>query len=377
MAETRVTQAAPRDLRLDAFRGLCLAMIFVNHVPATVFEKITSRNFGFSDAAEGFVMMSGIAAGLAYSTGFRGGLTWAAVAKVWRRAWTIYLVQAMLAMTALGILSWGAAHMGALELLRRNDFGTFLSRPLGAHIGLPLLTYQIGYVNILPMYIVLLLAAPAMLWAGHRWPLRVWAASAALWFAAGFWGLNLPNYPLQGGWFFNPISWQFLFCTGLLTGMAMKSGRRFLPIRPWAQIVTAALLLAALLAARNREVSILLGEGLWRLQEAGVPRIFTTFDKTFLTAPRLFHILALTYLLSTLTLVTRWSASPWAAPFVVLGRHALAIFALGSLLALIAQVIKFGQPPSFALDCALVMGGLALQLGLAMALDMGKPSTKG
>src|SRR3989338_8354045 len=53
-------KATPRDLRLDVFRGLCLVMIFMNHIPGTVYEHLTSRNFGFSDAAEGFVFMSGM-----------------------------------------------------------------------------------------------------------------------------------------------------------------------------------------------------------------------------------------------------------------------------------------------------------------------------
>lgn len=84
-------RVAGRDKRLDFFRGLALVMIFINHVPGTVWENFTSRNFGFSDAAEGFVLMSGIAAGLAYSKGFWTP-TWAAARKIWRRAWTLYLV---------------------------------------------------------------------------------------------------------------------------------------------------------------------------------------------------------------------------------------------------------------------------------------------
>lgn len=60
-----------RDPRLDVLRGMALVMIFINHVPGNFWEDWTSRNFGFSDAAEGFVLMAGISAGLAYSTGFR------------------------------------------------------------------------------------------------------------------------------------------------------------------------------------------------------------------------------------------------------------------------------------------------------------------
>ena len=66
-----MTPVKQRDPRLDVFRGLCLVMIFINHVPGNVLEAFTNRNFGFSDAAEGFVFMSGVAAGLAYSLDFK------------------------------------------------------------------------------------------------------------------------------------------------------------------------------------------------------------------------------------------------------------------------------------------------------------------
>src|SRR6187549_3406077 len=87
-----------RDMRLDMFRGIALVMIFINHVPGTVYELFTSRNFGFSDAAEAFVFMSGMAAGLAYSNRFRSGNLWAATAKVWARARQLYFVHIVITM---------------------------------------------------------------------------------------------------------------------------------------------------------------------------------------------------------------------------------------------------------------------------------------
>ncbi len=79
-----------RDARLDALRGLALATIFVNHVLGTVLEAATLRNFGFSDAAEAFVLMAGVSAGLAYGPAFRrGGEPWAGLWCVWGRAWTL------------------------------------------------------------------------------------------------------------------------------------------------------------------------------------------------------------------------------------------------------------------------------------------------
>lgn len=365
-------KASPRDLRLDVFRGLCLVMIFMNHIPGTVYEHLTSRNFGFSDAAEGFVFMSGIAAGLAYSVPFRAGFSWPAIGRVWRRAWTLYLVHAMTTLLALGILSYGVMFMGAEDILSRNGFGTYLTRPVAAHIGLPLLLYQIGYVNILPMYMVMLLVAPLLLWAAIRRPMLTWALSGLLWFCAGTWYWNLPNYPYGGGWFFNPIAWQFVFSSGLLTGVAMKSGRRFIPVMRWLQVLTGAYLLLALANSQSETVMHLLGQTLWTLQEAGVPRIFTAFDKTFVTGPRLFHILALGYFLSTFPAVRRFCGTEAMQPLALLGRNALPVFALGSMLALVGQVTKAAYPASFALDSALVVGGLAVQFIFARVLEFAR-----
>ena len=48
-----------RDLRLDFFRGIGLWMIFLDHIPHDVVGWLTLRNYGFSDAAEFFVFISG------------------------------------------------------------------------------------------------------------------------------------------------------------------------------------------------------------------------------------------------------------------------------------------------------------------------------
>ncbi|TIT88604.1 MAG: hypothetical protein E5W55_26220, partial [Mesorhizobium sp.] len=40
-----------RDTRIDVLRALALLTIFVDHVPGTVFENLTYKNLGFSDAA--------------------------------------------------------------------------------------------------------------------------------------------------------------------------------------------------------------------------------------------------------------------------------------------------------------------------------------
>lgn len=372
MSEPKAPPKMPsvRDPRLDVFRGLCLVMIFINHVPGNFYEDFTSRNFGFSDAAEGFVLMSGIAAGLAYSPDFRerSMRLWTGLARVWRRVWTLYLVHILTTLAALAAASAVALWLKDSEILFENQMKWVWMDPLRTLVGLTLLTHQFGYVNILPLYLVLLAVSPFLLFAAWRWPMRLWAASVILWLVSGILYLSLPNWPSKGGWFFNPLTWQVVFVTGLLTGVAMKDGRRLIPVRRWLQVVTGLFLLYALLSTQFSAVSKITGHTLWLAKETfHLPWNLTAFDKTFLTAPRLLHILALAYFLSSFPAVRRFCGRAICAPLELLGRQALPVFALGSVLCIGIQGIKHVTGQDLLTDSLLIGGGLALQFALAAA----------
>jgi hypothetical protein len=354
-----------RDPRLDVFRGLALVMIFINHVPGTVYEVLTSRNFGLSDAAEGFVLMSGIAAGLAYGRGMRHGPYWPTVGRIWHRAWTLYLVHLLTVAWAIAIAAATARHFGETRLLFANELGVLFRDPTGFLIGVPLLTHQLGYLNILPLYAVLLLVAPALLWLGQRRPRLLLALSALLWLLTGLREWNLPNFPNPGGWHFNPLAWQLIFVIGLVAGIAARDGRVAYPVWRGGQ-VTAALILAFGLAW-SKVPAVFEGFSVamsWA-GDHGIPRFFWMVEKTYLAWPRLLHMLALAYLLGSLNAVRRVCASPAAVPFALLGRQALPVFAFGSMLCFAGQAIKDVAPPSIMLDSAVILGGLALLLALA------------
>lgn len=360
--------ASGRDARLDMFRGVALVMIFVNHVPGTVYENYTSRNFGFSDAAEAFVFMSGMAAGLAYSSRFRTGPLWPAVAKVWARARQLYFVHLAITMIALGIFATAAQVFGLYEVMLKNNIAPLFSNPLGSMIGLPTLMHQLGYLNILPLYMVLLLATPLFILVGMRWPGWLLAGSILLWIVAGQFRLNFPNYPNSGGWFFNPLSWQLIFVVGLLAGMAMKQGRRLVPntrLLVWLAAGFTLFILAWVkidaLGAAGRDV-------LGFFSKLGLPFYVTWFDKTFLALPRLAHALVLFYLMSSLGVVRSFAQSRWAAPLRLLGRQGLAVFATGTVISLALQAVKTAIPPDPLSDGLMLASGLALLLALAWAL---------
>src|SRR3569833_4757171 len=338
-----------RDQRLDMFRGLALLMIFIDHAPGTIYENFTSRNFGFSDAAEAFVLMSGLAAGIAYSPQLKGtGPIWPGIARVWARARTLYLVRVTTTVIALGIFAAAALWFGVTQPLSTNNIPPLYEQPMAAIIGLPLLTHQLGYFNILPLYLTLLLVTPVLLVIGRRYPWPVILGSILLWGAAGQWHLNFPNYPNPGGWFFNPLSWQLIFVIGLFSGVAMRERKALVPYDNVLFIVAAvAVLFVAFWAQLDWLGTFGRDQLLAPLRHIGFPDYFVWFDKTSLALPRLLHALALAYVLSSIPQVLRIAESPFAAPLTLLGRHGLPVFATGSVLDMLVQAVKAktGQDP--------------------------------
>lgn len=366
-AET-LAKPVGRDPRLDMFRGIALVMIFINHVPGTVYENFTSRNYGFSDAAEAFVFMSGLAAGLAYSNRFRTGNLWAAIAKVWARARQLYFVHITITMLSLAIFAGAAKWFDMPGLLATNNIAPLFQQPLSTLVGIPLLTHQLGYLNILPLYMTLLLVTPLVLIIGLRKPWLMLGLSIAVWIAAGQFRLNLPNFPNAGGWFFNPISWQILFVVGLLSGAAMKLGKSFIPFHPVLFGLALAFLVLVFTWVKVPFVGRLGLDGLRLLDQAGVPFYITRFDKTFLTLPRLLHALALFYVLGHLAIMRPLAKSAFAAPFRLLGRQGLAVFASGTVLSMFLQAVKSPREPDMLFDGMILGGGILALLALAWVL---------
>ena len=199
MSQAFIPASTGRDHRLDVFRGLALLTIFVNHVPKNPLEAYTSRNFGFSDAAEAFVLMSGIAVALAYSGGFLRRDYGKSIARMLRRARTLYVVHVASMALALVIVGVGLYAFGVETIAKNVNFTRLQTDTVEALIGLPLLGYQIGYFNILPLYVVLLVAGIGYLYVGTRSIMLMLAISLAIWVFAHLSGINFPNWPGKGG----------------------------------------------------------------------------------------------------------------------------------------------------------------------------------
>ena len=225
-----------------------------------------------------------------------------------------------------------------------------------------------GYLNILPLYVVMLLMTPAFIYVGLRQPLLLLAGSVLLWWAAAHFRLNFLNFPLPGGWFFNPFSWQILFVIGLLCGIAMKQGRQFVPYMPTLFGLAAAFVVFVLVWIKLPLVGDVCVAFMDWLERAGAPFYIIGFDKTFVTLPRMLHAFALFYMLASLPIIRRLADSSFVAPLRLLGRHGLVVFATGTVLSMALQAIKAPHVLGPLEDGLLLAIGLGLQLALAWAL---------
>jgi len=356
-----MTTSQARDPLVDAVRGLALLMIFVNHVPGNPFESFTSRNFGFSDATEIFVFLAGYSATIAYAPRLDSRGLLRTGLGVWGRAFRLYVLHLFTMLLAASIVAAASLWSADPHFLEWINLGQMFSDPARALLGMVLMGYQAGYFNILPLYVLLLLATPPLL-AGLRHAPRVTLAlSGLLYLVAQIGDVNLPAYPGAGAWFFNPLTWQLVFVIGAGIGERTRRGLAPVPARRgllWA----AGLLLAGALAMKLAD---------YYPAPDALPLPFFLFgqDKTFITLPRLLHALALLYVggwLGARLLLER--SGPVGSCLAVLGRQGLPVFCLGSVLAIAAQALLFILDAGVALECAMIAGGIALQIGLAWFL---------
>jgi hypothetical protein len=355
--------ATQRDTRLDVLRALALITIFINHVPGQFFERLTTKNFGFSDGAEAFVLISGISVGLAYGTRFTPGNRLSIAWKAVKRAFTLYTAHMITTFITLVLFISGAWIFRQAGLLCEVNILAVLMDPARGIAALLLLGHQIGYNNILPMYGALFLMLPLILVLEARSPLLLLLVSGGVWLVAGIYQIAPHTTLLDGFWFLNPLSWQFLFVIGFVAIMHVKRGGR-ISYNP----VLFALSLAYVVLS-----FIWVTDKLWvlgdHLAALGLPTVVTGFDKTFLSLPRLLHVLALAYLIVSVPTVSRLLRRPGDHPLAILGRHSLSIFVAGTILAMVGQVILYVTDKDPAVGGAYVLVGIVAQFAYAYYLE--------
>jgi hypothetical protein len=360
-----MAQTAPsgRDLRLDLFRGLALWLIFVDHIPANVMSWITIRHYGFSDATEIFVFISGYTAAFVYGREMRERGFVVGGARILRRAWQVYVAHIFLFVLYLAVISYVTAAFDNPLYSEEMGILGFLQQPAGTLVQAMILRFQPANMNILPLYIVLLLGFPPILWLLQRRPTLALGASAALYAAVRIFGLQLSTYP-DGTWFFNPLAWQFLFVFGAwcaLGGVARFG--RLIQSRPALALAIAYLVFGLVLSF------------VWNFSaiEVKVPRWLSNWifsiDKTRLDPERFIHFVALAVV--TVHFVRRdWPGleSRWLRPVVLCGQHSLAIFCLGEFLSFAGHFLITEAGGSLVTHVAVSITGIGIMIAVAWLL---------
>jgi hypothetical protein len=360
-------QTGMRDVRLDFFRGLALLCIFIDHTPGNILGFVTVRAYGLSDAAEMFVLIAGYTAVLAYSRAFERDGMLGGSGRIGRRLRDLYAAHLLLTVVCAILLALAAQWFENPLYYEHVNLTPYAYDPLGAIWRTLALYYQLGYLNILPLYIVLLAWFPLLWWLMQRHLGSALAASAILWLSANVLGANLPSWPELYGWYFNPFAWQLLFSIGAIAAVHTQRGGA-LPRMPWLVALAAAYaVFGFIVAAPWIHIDGLEGTRFIHSDSLG-PN-----SKSRLSLWRLTHVLSMAYLVALAVPATaRWLRAPAAQVLINCGRNSLDVFCVGTVLSFVGFVVMLEGGRTFEYQLAVNGLGFALMGSAAWWLSQRK-----
>jgi hypothetical protein len=353
-----------RELRLDLFRGLALWLIFIDHLPPSLLTWLTLRNYGFSDATEIFIFISGYTAAFVYGRAMLEHGFVVATARILRRAWQIYVAHVFLFTIFLAEISYVATSFDNPLYSEEMGIMDFLKQPDVTIVQALLLRFRPVNMDVLPLYIVLMLSLPVILLL-IRWKPDITLALSALLYAVTWeYDLYFSAYP-NGFWAFNPLAWQLLFVFG--AWCALGGAQRM--TRILSSPVTLSICIAYLVASFCVTLT-------WYVPQLGhvVPRRVEQWmypiDKTDLDVLRFAHFLALAAV-TVRFLPKDWPGlkSPWLKPLILCGQHSLEIFCLGVFLAFAGHFILAEVTGGAALHALISLGGILIMCGTAWVIS--------
>lgn len=337
---------------VDFWRGVALVFIFLNHIPGIYYARFTHANYALSDSADLFVFLAGWALRYVVGSPGRRQPAWYLVLRLGGRALTLYAAQIMITMIAIAMLAGVALWTDNPLLLEWHNAAAVFHDPVPTHVGLVLITHQLGYFDILPLYVVLMVMAPVFALIDRFAPKVLLPFSLLIYGATVAFQVSIPTWPVEGEWFFNPFAWQLVFVLGFVIaredGLGGFVRRHMLPIR----IISVPILIHGL---------GIIFYNMWPDPTVvPQPKLFFLFSKTFASPPRIVHFLALIAVMSlAYPYILRFAS--WLVTFLSrLGRNSLYVFCVGSVLSLSGQIIRFFYQGNILIDTAVVICGIAI-----------------
>ncbi|MCG2632277.1 OpgC domain-containing protein [Bradyrhizobium sp. WYCCWR 13023] len=354
-----------RDLRLDLLRGLGLWMIFLDHIPDDVVAWLTLRNYGFSDAAEFFVFISGYLLGFIYVPIVAAGQFLPALKRLWLRAWQMYVAHILLFLAFTAQIARAARKWDNPMYKDEFNVANFLAHP-DELIGKALtLQYKPVDLDVLPLYISLVLVSPFVVWCLVRRPNLTLAGSIVLYLLARYFDWNLPSYPKGATWYFNPFAWQLMFFFGAWCGCgAVAQISKFIQSRIVFAVAIGWIAFALVIVMTWHSAFL----------ESLIPKwmikLIYPIDKTDLDMLRFTHFLALAVIVSRY-LNPDWEGlkSKWLRPLVLCGQHSLPLFCLGVFLSFGVHWMLVQWKHQVVEQILLSIGGMVIMTAVAWLLD--------
>jgi len=344
-----------RDLRLDLFRGIANWWIFLDHIPNNVLNWLTIRNYGFSDAADLFVFISGYTASFVYARAMleRGFLVGAG--KLFKRSWQLYVAHVLLLLVFITSVGLAAQHWNEPGIIDELNVAGVINNPIQTLFEGLILKFKPVNFDVLPLYIVLMLLFPMVLWRMLRRPDVVMLCSILLYVAARHFGWNLPSYP-SGHWYFNPFCWQILFMFGAWVALGGSlAAQPIIQSRALIVLGTAYLLFALAMTMAGRFPDI--GHALFP------DWLFNTFnpnDKTNMAPYRVVHFIVVAFMV-TRFLPRNCPGLEWKifAPAITCGQHSLEVFCGGVFLSFAGHFVLLLHPGT-GMQIAVSLVGIVL-----------------
>ena len=350
---------SPNDV--DFWRGFALVTIFVDHVPGNVFENYTYHNFAISDAAELFVFLAGWSLRLLVSSRNRPRGAWPLFLHLEGRALTIFVAQIVITEVALGITAGGALFFENPLILAWNNAAATFQNPVETHLGLVLLSHQLFYFDILPLYVVLMASAPLIVVIHRQAPHLLLPLSLAVYALTLTFGYNIPTWPLDDQWFFDPLAWQLVFVLGYLlagnTGVGEWARQHLHALRWYAVPIVLLGVIAGYTGYAPDPLSL------------PEPRLFLMFDKTFESPARLLHLLAVVVVCKGLFGMLQLSMPGLTRFLSMLGRNSLHVFCVGSILSLLGQFARFAFDGTVVCDMLVIVVGVLAMSATAWLVE--------
>ena len=360
-----------RDLRLDLFRGIANWAIFLDHIPDNVVNWITTRNWGFSDAADLFVFISGYTASFVYARmmidrGFIVGAT-----RLTKRVWQLYVAHVILFVIYIVAISYLAQRFMDSDLINEFNVSGLVDHAtdtLGAGL---LLKFKPVNLDVLPLYIVLMGFFPPVLWFMLRQPNLTMLASIVLWLLARHFGWNFRSYP-AGTWYFDPYCWQVMFVFGSWCALGgAKRAAWIINSKPALYLGVAYLIFAMVMtmAGRFSDFGAMFPDWLYSA--------FNPNDKTYMAPYRFIHFVVIAML--TVRFVPKtWAGLEWRVfdPAIVCGQQSLAVFCVGVFLSFVAHFTLSLSSGSFLAQVLVSIAGIAIMTTVAYYISWSKRQDK-